>query len=302
MKLSIITTLYYSEPYIDEFYRRITASVLKITSDYELIYVNDGSPDQVLDLALAQQQNDKKITILDLSKNFGHHQAGMNGLAQATGEYIFLIDCDLEEAPELLEEFWQKFSQQGNLDVLYGVQEYRKGKWFEQLSGSFFYSLFNSLSTVQIPRNMLTIRLMNRRYVTALLEYQEKNLFLGGLMSHIGFEQQATYVKKLSKANRSYTLRKQFSLFSTSIVAFSSQPLFVILYLGVLMIALASLSVTWLFLFSATGLTELQIILLSLGFLSGIIISCTGILAVYLAKIHEEVKQRPRTHIKKIYR
>lgn len=306
MKLSIVTTLYYSEPYLDEFYRRITTSAQNITSDYELIYVNDGSPDQVLNLALEQQKNDPKITLVDLSRNFGHHHAGMVGLNQATGDSIFLIDCDLEEAPELLETFWTEHLKNSHIDVLYGVQENRKGSWFERQSGSLFYSLFNRLSTVKIPPNMLTVRLMSKTFVTALLEYQEKNLSLGGLMCHAGFEQQAITVKKLSKPTRSYTLTKLLSLFTTSIVSFSSKPLEFILYLGLLLIVFSCLAALFLlcnifFAFTETA-SDLQLILLSVSFLSGIIVSCTGILGIYLAKIYNEVKQRPRAIIKKVYR
>jgi putative glycosyltransferase len=300
MKLSVITTLYCSEPYIEEFYRRISAAVKNITTDYELIYVNDGSPDQVLKLAQEQQKNDSKLTIVDLSRNFGHHQAGMVGLNQATGEHIFLIDCDLEEAPELLEIFWTEYSKNNNLDVLYGVQASRKGKWFERHSGSLFYSLFNRLSPVKIPSNMITVRLMSKRFVTALLEYQEKNLFLGGLMSHAGFEQQAIIVEKSSKQNRSYTLTKQLSLFTTSIASFSSKPLEFILLLGVIVLGLSCLTTLLIFPF-VEHISNLQIILLSMSFLSGLIISCIGILGIYLAKIYEEVKQRPRAIIKKVY-
>lgn len=306
MKLSIVTTLYYSEPYLDEFYRRITASALSITPDYELIYVNDGSPDKVLDLALTQQKNDPKIIIIDLSRNFGHHQAGMMGLSQAVGDYVFLIDCDLEELPELLEIFWSEFSRHPNLDMLYGVQALRKGHWFERYSGSFFYRLFNRLSTIKIPENLLTVRLMKARFVSAVIEYKEKNLFLGGLMSHAGFEQLAIPVKKASRQKRTYTLAKQLSLFSNSITAFSSKPLEFILLMGLMLLILSSLatalSMGRLFFFSSAGLTELQVILLAISFLSGIIISCTGVLGVYLAKIYEEVKQRPRAIIKKVYR
>lgn len=301
MKLSIITTLYYSEPYLEEFYRRITTAAKKITSDYELIYVNDGSPDQVLKLAIKQQENDPKLTIVDLSRNFGHHQAGMIGLNQSTGEHVFLIDCDLEEAPELLEVFLAEYSK-NNVDVLYGVQANRKGKWFERHSGSLFYSLFNSLSSVKIPNNMLTVRLMSKRFVLALLEYPEKNLFLGGLISHVGFEQQPLTVEKLSKQNRSYTLTKQLSLFTTSITSFSSKPLVAIFCLGLLLISLSSLATVLLLVFPFVDkASDIQIILLSVSFLTGLIISCTGILGIYLAKIYEEVKQRPRAIIKKVY-
>ena len=305
MKLSIVTTLYYSEPFLNEFHQRITASAQKITSDYELIYVNDGSPDQALAVVQEQQKNDSKVVVVDLSRNFGHHPAGMVGLDQSTGDHVFLIDCDLEEAPELLETFWKKYVDD-KIDVLYGVQKSRKGKWFERQSGSLFYSLFNALSATKIPNNVLTVRLMSRRFVDALNSYQEKNLFLGGLMSHAGFEQQSLEVDKLSRQERSYTLAKQLSLFAISIISFSSKPLEFILYLGILLIALSCFTAVLFLgnmLFSfMSEVSDLQLILLALSFLSGTIISCTGVLGLYLAKIYEEVKQRPRAIIKKVYR
>ena len=106
MKLSIATTLYQSSRYVDEFYRRMTATARAITDDYELIFVNDGSPDDSLELVKKLRAGDRHVVILDLSRNFGHHRAMMTGLERARGEYVFLIDSDLEEHPENLAAFW----------------------------------------------------------------------------------------------------------------------------------------------------------------------------------------------------
>ena len=125
MKLSIVTTLYYSAPYVLEFYFRVKEVAQKFTEDYEIIFVNDGSPDDALEKAVSLHQQDEKVHVLDLSRNFGHHKAIMTGLAHARGEKVFLIDCDLEEAPELFEEFEQKMIQT-NSDVVYGIQDVRK--------------------------------------------------------------------------------------------------------------------------------------------------------------------------------
>src|SRR5215203_27557 len=102
MMLSIVTTLYNSAPYLDEFYDRIGAAAKQITPDYEIILVNDGSPDNSLDIALSLHRKDKRVRLIDLSRNFGHHKAIMTGLAHARGNLVFLLDSDLEEEPELL--------------------------------------------------------------------------------------------------------------------------------------------------------------------------------------------------------
>ncbi len=306
MKLSIVTTLYQSQSCLEAFYRRISEAAQAITRDYELIYVNDGSPDDVLALALAQQRRDDRIVIVDLSRNFGHHAAGLAGLAQARGQFVFLIDCDLEEKPEWLNElFWPVWQNSTDLDLLYGVQTRRKGNGFERCSGACFYRLFNALSAIQIPQNMLTVRLMSRRFVDALLLYQEKSLFLGGVMAHAGFRQQALPVQKSSRGSSSYTFGKRLALFVTAITAFSARPLFAIGLTGLSMLAVSLLfTIVWSLqtLFWEITISDRDILLLAMSFLASIIVSCTGLLGLYLAKIHDEVKQRPGVIIKKIYR
>ena len=129
MELSIVTTLYHSAPYIEEFYARVRNEAEKITSDYEIIFVNDGSPDHSLDVVLPICERDEKVKVIDLSRNFGHHKAMMTGLAHARGAWVFLIDCDLEEEPELLGKFSAEVKGSG-ADVVYGVQQKREGKLF----------------------------------------------------------------------------------------------------------------------------------------------------------------------------
>ena len=127
MKFSIVSTLYQSAPYIVEFYQRATAVAQQFAGDdYEIILVNDGSPDNSCELAIKLTETDNHVVVIDLSRNFGHHKAIMTGLVQALGEYIFLIDCDLEEEPEWLSRFTMKMGRE-QCDVVYGVQERRKG-------------------------------------------------------------------------------------------------------------------------------------------------------------------------------
>ena len=143
MKLSIVTTLYKSSPYIDEFYARISKEAQKITDDYEIIFVDDGSPDDSLQKAVALYEKDSKVKVIELSRNFGHHKAIMTGLSHAKGEFVFLIDSDLEEEPELLGKFWEELHKEKELDVVFGVQESRKGGWFEKFTGGLFWKLIN---------------------------------------------------------------------------------------------------------------------------------------------------------------
>ena len=126
-RLSVVTTLYQSESYIDEFYLRTLSTLLRITNDYEIIFVNDGSTDNSLNRAVRIIDRDDKVSVIELSRNFGHHQAMLAGLEHASGDYIWLIDSDLEESPEWLSEFYDEIIADNRLDVIYGVQRKRKG-------------------------------------------------------------------------------------------------------------------------------------------------------------------------------
>lgn len=174
IKISVVATLYFSERHLREFCTRIQRVLLPITAEYEIIFVNDGSPDHSDMPVLALQQEDPRIVLVDLSRNFGHHQAIMAGLEQAKGEYVFLIDVDLEEAPELLLEFWTKIISDEKIDVIFGVQEKRKGRLFEKMSRAIFYKILNSITHFKYPINTLTARLMKKCYVQSVLQYKEK--------------------------------------------------------------------------------------------------------------------------------
>ena len=164
--LSIITTVYKSERYVHEFYERSRKVLQRLgISQYEFIFVDDGSPDNSLDEALKLHDQDRRVSVIQLSRNFGHHKAIMTGLAHAAGDFVFLIDVDLEEDPELLERMWAETQKDKSIDVVYGVQETRKGKFFERWSGLLFYWAFNWLADgTKVEKNFCTIRLMKRNY------------------------------------------------------------------------------------------------------------------------------------------
>lgn len=303
MKLSIVTTLFYSAPYLPDFYRRICAAAEKITSDFEIIFVNDGSLDNSLELAVSYQKNDRRVKVIDLSRNFGQHKALMTGLTYTRGDLVFQIDCDLEEEPELLGLFYEKLKS-SDADVVYGVQQKRKGGWFEKISGSIFYGLFNYFSGYPIPKNTLTARIMLRKYVDALTEHKDREMFLAGLWAITGFDQIPFEVKKLHKGRSSYNLSKKMSIFFNSITSFSNKPLMFIFYFGFLISLVSGISALYLIikrLFFGVFLAGWPSLIVSIWLLSGIILFCIGILGIYLSKIFTETKQRPYTVIKHIF-
>jgi putative glycosyltransferase len=304
MKLSIVTTLYCSAAHVIEFYRRATAVAQKLAGeDYEMVFVNDGSPDDGLKILLEATRDDGHVVAVDLSRNFGHHRAMMTGLAQARGDKVFLIDSDLEEEPEWLPTFDEEMVRL-NSDVVYGIQERRKGQLFEVWSGHLFYKLFNLITSIQLPESITTARLMNHAYVKALLQHQEREIFIAGLWHLTGFQQSPFLVKKHQTSATTYTLRKKIALFVNAVTSFSSAPLQAIFYLGLAILALSVVYTLYIivhrvfFLTTVSGWTS---VIASVWLLGGSIMSSIGVVGIYLAKIYSEVKQRPYSIVRKIY-
>lgn len=304
MKLSIVATLYQSAPYIAEFHQRASAVASQLVGDdYEIVLVNDGSPDNSLDMAVQLAESDGHVVVVDLSRNFGHHKAMMTGLSYAKGERVFLIDSDLEEEPECLIAFDEQMLNDF-CDVVYGVQEQRKGSWFERWSGRWFYRFFKALTGLALPENVVTARLMTRRYVDALLRHEEREVFMAGLWHITGFVQRPQTVKKHSTSETTYTFRRKMSLLVNSVTSFSNAPLVSIFYIGVsislfALIYIAYLFIHWIFL--AKPLSGWTSVMASIWLLGGMVISFIGVVGIYLSKIFSETKQRPYTIVRQIY-
>ena len=305
MKLSIVTTLYQSSNYIDEFLRRAKhAASEMVGDDYEILFVNDGSPDNSLDIAIELTKTEPHVVVIDLSRNFGHHKAMIAGLAHASGEKVFLIDSDLEEDPQWLLSFSQQLSD-AQCDVVYGVQEIRKGGRFERWSGEFYYWFLNWMLDMHHPKNITTARLMTRRYVSALLQHEEREIVISGLWLITGFKQQQQTVLKKSSSRSTYSLRKKISHSINAITSFSSKPLLLIFATGMTIFSISlvyTLSLILNRLFFSTPLDGWTSIMASVWLLGGIIISFIGIIGIYLSKIYSETKQRPNFIVRDIYR
>lgn len=305
MKISVVTTLYYSEKYIREFYSCVVESVKKISPDYEIIFVNDGSPDYSLNVVLGLQKSDKNIVVIDLSRNFGHHRAIMTGLNHASGDYVFLIDSDLEEKPELVNLYWDEMQNSEGVDVVYGIQDRRKGEFFERVSGRIWYFIFSFLSDIDYPSDSLTARLMTKKYVENVICYNEKELEIWGIFVLTGFNQKTITVSKGSKGISTYTLRRKLALVIDSVTSFSSKPLTYIFVLGLVMTFISGIYIIYLismkYLYNEI-LPGWSSTLVSLWFIGGLLIFCIGIIGIYLSKMFLEIKNRPLTIIRNIYK
>lgn len=304
MKLSIVATLYRSASYIEEFLNRSSAVARQLVGDsFEIVLVNDGSPDNSLEIAVAQIAQFPGLKVVDLSRNFGHHKAMMTGLAHATGEHVYLLDSDLEEEPEWLFEFWRTMHDE-HADMVYGVQRARKGSLYERITGPLFYRLFRALTGIVQPDNIVTARVMSRRFVDALLLHQEREINIGGLWIITGFRQVKAVVKKHASSPTTYTLGRKLDHLINAVTSFSSLPLIFTFYTGLLISFSAVLYITYsvlLRLLQPTVPVGFTALIASIWFFSGLIVFFLGVQGIYLAKIFTEVKQRPYTIIREVY-
>lgn len=305
MKISIVTSLYLSASFVDDFYRRHLSCLKQIGCEYEFIFVNDGSPDNSADVVRGLVKTDSNVTLVDLSRNFGQHAAMYAGLAHATGDYIMALDCDLEEDPENIIPMMEVLKANPQADVVFGVTRRRSGGLFRNHFGALFYWLMDFLSDIKIPRDQAWQRLMTKRYVKALLAYTEGESLPAGLMVLAGFEQLPFSLEKKYKGTSSYSLRKRLLLATNSMISFSGRPLVLICVSGLsitLISILAFLAVIILYLVGIKFLTGWLSVVLSIWLLGGLNLLSVGVIGLYLSKIFNQVKNRPKYIIKSIER
>lgn len=307
MKLSIVTTMYRSEAFIEDFCRRVSLEAQAFAGDdYELVIVDDGSPDDSLAVGRTLQQTDPHIRIVELARNFGHHQAIFAGLQHARGDFVLLMDCDLEEQPEWLALFAATMSENG-ADVVFGVQAERAGDGASKHMGGFFWRAINWFSSVRIPTNPMTCRLMKRDYVDALLRVEDHVLFLAGTFAWTGFIQHAIPLTKISRprGHSSYNLPRKMLQVADSFSSFSVAPLIWIFLFGVA-VWFGSLVyggyVIFQRLFNAEDIqTGFATLAASIWFLGGSIILFLGVIGLYVSKLFQEVKRRPLYIVRNVY-
>ena len=307
MNLSIVSTLYKSAPYLTEFYER-SSTVAKqlVGDDYEIIFVNDGSPDNSLELTLELRAADRHVQIVDLSRNFGHHAAIVAGLAHSEGSRVLLMDCDLEEQPEWLSLFMEKMGKSG-ADVVFGIQEERVASPFSNFLGNLFWSALNVMSTVRIPHSPMTCRLMTRRYVDSLLGVGDRVLYLAGTFAWTGYLQETVPLRKVArpKSHRStYGVARKLMQVVDSFSSFSVAPLIMIFVAG-LMIWLGTIFMAAVLLIRKCFQPEMVLsgftsIMLSVWFLGGTTILGIGVVGLYVSKIFQETKRRPLYVVRRV--
>ncbi|MDO8720855.1 MAG: glycosyltransferase family 2 protein [Syntrophales bacterium] len=296
-KISAVVACYRDAPAVPVMHDRLTAIFQKIDVDYEIIFVNDCSPDNAKEILKALALQDNKVIVINHARNFGSQSAFTSGMQIASGDAVILLDGDLQDPPELIESFYDKWKE--GYDVVYGARVKREANKFMQLAYKAFYRLFRRISYLSIPLDAGDFSLLDRRVVDALNSLPENNRFLRGLRAWVGFKQTGVpYIRPERAFGRTTnSLIKNLGWARKAIFSFSYVPLDFITWLALVTVAaslvlMAAQLALRLFYpdLAPRGFTTLILLILFMG---GVQLLCLGIIGSYLAHIYDEVKRRP---------
>ncbi len=295
--MSIVAPCYNEEDVIDIFLEKIFEVLKKLGRSYEIVFVNDGSRDNTLEVLKQKAQEYDTVRVISLSRNFGKEAALSAGLDMAHGEVVVPIDVDLQDPPELILEFVKKYEE--GYDVVVGKRIDRTtDSTAKRVSAETFYKLHNKISDIEIPHNVGDYRLMSRRVVEELKRLPETQRFMKGIFAWLGFKTAVVEYKRDSRVagETSFNGWKLWNFALDGITSFSTAPLRIWLYVGIVLAAISFLYGSWIILktllfgVDAPGYASMITVVLFLG---GIQLMGIGILGEYIGRIYLESKNRP---------
>ncbi len=303
--ISIVCPVYNEEEVIDIFLGNIIAILEKINKTYEIIFINDGSTDDTFNIILNAKTRHKNIFILNLSRNFGKEAALTAGLEYANGEAVIPIDVDLQDPPELIVKFIEKWEE--GYDVVLAKRVDRSSDSFaKKLSAEFFYKIHNKISDISMPNNVGDYRLMSRKVIETLKKLPENQRFMKGLFAWAGYKTAIIEYKRETRVagDSSFNGWKLWNFALDGITSFSTVPLRIWLYLGIVISILAfiygSIIIIRTLIFDV-DLPGYASLLAAILFLGGIQLIGIGILGEYIGRTYKESKRRPSYIIDEIY-
>jgi dolichol-phosphate mannosyltransferase len=295
--LSVVVPCANEQEVLLETHRRLTSVLAQIPIAYEIVYVDDGSADSTPDLLREIQRSDERVRVVRLARNFGHQIAITAGLENSAGNAVVIIDADLQDPPEVIAQFVAHW--RSGYEVVYGLRTQREGETtFKIWTARLFYRFLAGLSETEIPLDAGDFRLMDRKVVDALLAMPERDRFLRGMVSWVGFSQVAVPYRRAPRAagQTKYSISRMVLFAADAIVSFSTTPLKLATWFGLFVSATALVGILLTVLARLFGHSWVQgwaSILVAILFLGGVQLVCMGIIGEYIGRIYAESKHRP---------
>lgn len=296
MQLSIVSPIYKGEKMLDELVRRITMSVTTITDEYEIILVNDQSPDDSWNVIKRICQEDKHVKGVNLSRNFGQHYAITAGLSKSSGEWVVVMDCDLQDRPEEIPNLYHKAME--GYDSVFAQRVERQDTFTKRLSSTIFYKVFSFLTDTKQDKTVANFGIYHRKVVDAILDMGDSIRYFPIMAQWVGFRK---YYLPVVHAEReigksSYSLFKLLKLASDNMIGFSDKPLRLMLRFGFYVVVISLLFAIFTFVKWMLGMIEVSgftTMVISIWLAVGILTMMLGITGIYIGKIYDRVKGRP---------
>lgn len=297
MEISAIVPSYNEEKNVPLVYKRLTDTLSQISDKYEIIFVNDCSKDSTLSVIKQISEKDSHVKYISFSRNFGHQIAVSAGLDMCKGKAVVIIDGDLQDPPELILEMYKKYQE--GYKVVYAKRKTREGEtWFKKATAKLFYRFLAAMTSIEIPVDVGDFRLIDKVIVNHLRNMPEKSKYIRGQISWIGYKQ--TFVEYHRDARlygkTNYPLKKMLRLAFDGITAFSDKPLKMASAIGIISAILSLLAIIYAlisyFIFDSavSGWTSL---IISVLFIGGVQLITIGIIGEYIARINNDVRNRP---------
>lgn len=294
-RISVVSPVYKGEHMVAELVRRNVESVSLITDDYEIILVNDASPDNSWEEIVKQCAANPKVKGINLSRNFGQHYAISAGLSFASGEWVVVMDCDLQDRPEEIPNLYQK-AQEG-FDIVYARRAIRKDSRIKKSTSALFYHVFRHMSGIQSDKAVANFGIYHKRVIEEFNKMPEHSRFFPSQIKYLGFKDASIDVEhnERSEGKSSYSLMKRFKLGFDVIVSNSNKPLRFAVGLGFCMsalsflLALYNVIAKWAGVIRVPGYTTT---VFSIWFVGGLLLLVMGVMGLYIGKIYDQVKGR----------
>jgi dolichol-phosphate mannosyltransferase len=294
--ISVVVPVYKAEGCIEELYRRLVAALTEVTPDFEIVLVEDCGGDRSWEMIGVLAGQDKRVKGIQFSRNFGQHYGITAGLDHCNGDWVVVMDCDLQDSPEEIPRLYRK-AQEG-YHVVLAIRKNRKDKWHKRLNSWLFYKTLNYLSGMHYDSRIGNFRIVSRQVVEQFRQMREQLRFFGGLVDWLGFPSASIEVEHAERfaGKTSYTFRKLWRLATETIIAYSDKPLRLSVTIGLTISLLSFLYGIYILLRSliyGTVVMGWSSLIVSLYFLGGIIIFNLGVIGIYLGKTFNQAKQRP---------